>query len=163
MRRLFPYPLLVLALLAMWLLLNRSLDPALVVGGAVLAMLGALAFARLQPPERRAHLRLRPIAEIAWLVLADVVRSNAAVATIVLMPGRRGRVSGFIDMQLEVRSPGALATLACIITATPGTSWARYDAGRNVLTIHIFDLVDEEAWMRLFKDKYERRLKEIFG
>ena len=50
-----------------------------------------------------------------------------------------------------------------MITATPGTSWARYDAERNVLTIHILDLIDEQAWIRIFKDRYERRLKEIFA
>jgi multicomponent K+:H+ antiporter subunit E len=61
-----------------------------------------------------------------------------------------------------VRHPGGLAALACIITATPGTSWARYDAARNTLTIHVLDLVDEEAWVRLFKGRYERRLMEIF-
>ena len=52
--------------------------------------------------------------------------------------------------------------LACVITATPGTSWARYDAARNVLTIHVLDLVDEQAWIRQFKERYERRLMEIF-
>ena len=29
---------------------------------------------------------------------------------------------------LELRDPGGLAALACIITATPGHAWARYDA-----------------------------------
>ena len=65
-------------------------------------------------------------------------------------------------MPLEVRHPGALAALACIITATPGTSWARYNAADNTLTIHVLELVNEEAWIHLFKERYERRLKEIF-
>ena len=49
-----------------------------------------------------------------------------------------------------------------IVTATPGTSWAHYEAAANVLTLHVLDLVDEEAWVRQFKDRYERRLLEIF-
>ncbi|MND02940.1 putative monovalent cation/H+ antiporter subunit E [compost metagenome] len=65
-------------------------------------------------------------------------------------------------MPLEVRHPGALASLACIITATPGTSWAHYDARLNALTIHVLDLVDEGAWIAQFKQRYERRLQEIF-
>jgi multicomponent K+:H+ antiporter subunit E len=52
--------------------------------------------------------------------------------------------------------------LACIITATPGTSWARYDRENNALTIHVLDLVDEQAWIEQFKQRYERRLLEIF-
>ena len=52
--------------------------------------------------------------------------------------------------------------VACIITATPGTSWVRYDRAAGVVTIHVLDLVDEQAWIRLFKQRYERRLLEIF-
>ena len=81
---------------------------------------------------------------------------------IVLHPAIRGRTSGFLSLPLELRHPGGLAILACIITATPGTSWARYDAASNVLTIHVLDLVDEQAWIRQFKGRYERRLMEIF-
>jgi multicomponent K+:H+ antiporter subunit E len=61
-----------------------------------------------------------------------------------------------------MRHPGGLAVLACVITATPGTSWARYDAERNILTIHVLDLIDEQAWIKQFKERYERRLLEIF-
>ena len=57
---------------------------------------------------------------------------------------------------------GAIAVLACIVTATPGTSWARYDAAANVVTIHVLDLIDEQAWIRQFKERYERLLLEIF-
>jgi multicomponent K+:H+ antiporter subunit E len=91
-----------------------------------------------------------------------VVRSNLAVARLVLLQRSRKRVAGFIRMPLAVSHPGALAVLACIVTATPGTSWARYDRGSNLLTLHVFDLVDEREWMDTFKRRYERRLMEIF-
>ena len=63
---------------------------------------------------------------------------------------------------LETADTGGLAVLACIVTATPGTSWAQYDAAGSVLTLHVLDLLDEDEWVRLFKDRYERRLMEIF-
>jgi multicomponent K+:H+ antiporter subunit E len=150
-----------LALLAMWLLLNQTLWPGHVILGALLAYGGVLVLRGLQgraSPVRRPRLA----AELAWLVLADVVRSNLAVARLVLYQRSVRRVAGFIDMPLATRHPGALAILACIITATPGTSWARYDRARNVVTIHVFDLIDEREWMTTFKDRYERRLMEIF-
>jgi multicomponent K+:H+ antiporter subunit E len=84
------------------------------------------------------------------------------VARIVLHRGTRNQTSGFLSMPLELRHPGGLAALACIITATPGTSWVRYDRAQNVLTIHVLDLIDEDAWIRTFKQRYERRLLEIF-
>jgi multicomponent K+:H+ antiporter subunit E len=90
-----------------------------------------------------------------------VVQSNVQVARIVLLRPS-GRRAGFLDLPLEARHPAALAALAMIVTATPGTSWARYDAARGVVTIHMLDLADGEAWAREFKARYERRLLEIF-
>ena len=162
MKRWLPFPLLSAALLATWLVLNESVAPAHVLLGGLLALGGGRMLALLQPPAGRTRFRAAAIAALLWLVFVDIVRSNVAVVGVVLRSAGRGRVAGFLAMPLEVRHPGALAVLACIITATPGTSWARYDAARNVLTIHVLDLVDEQAWIGEFKQRYERRLKEIF-
>ncbi|MFO1363374.1 MAG: Na+/H+ antiporter subunit E [Burkholderiales bacterium] len=162
MKRLLPFPLLSLALLATWLLLNQTLAAGHVLLGAVIAVGGGLALALLQPPGPMVR-RPAAIAALAWLVLVDIVRSNVAGARIVINPGHRRQTSGFLDIPLELRDPAGLAVLACIITATPGTAWARYDSAQSVLTMHILDLVDEDTWIRTIKDRYERRLLEIFG
>jgi multicomponent K+:H+ antiporter subunit E len=161
MRHLLPYPLISLGLLAMWLLLNGAADPATLLAGAALAVGGGLVFGLLEPPAGGAR-RLRLVLELLWIVSADIVRSNLAVARIVLVPGTP-RVAGFLSMPLRSDHPGLLAVMALIITATPGTSWARYDGESGALTIHVFDLVDEAEWIRVFKDRYERRLLEIFA
>lgn len=162
MTRLMPYPLFSLGLAATWLLVNVTAAPAHVVLGLVLGLLGGLILARLQPPDGRVRLRAAALVGLLWLFFLDIVRSNFAVLRIVFHPRIRGRTSGFLSLPLELRHPGGLAILACIITATPGTSWARYDAAKNVLTIHVLDLIDEQAWIAQFKDRYERRLMEIF-
>ena len=162
MRRWLPYPFVSLLLAALWLLLNETLAPAHLLAAVLAGVLGAQLMARLQPPHGRARPRLVATAELAALVLADIVRSNLAVARIVLRPGARSRQAGFLVLPLESRHPAALALLAAIVTATPGTSWARYDAAANAVTIHMLDLVDGEAWVREFKERYERRILEIF-
>lgn len=161
MKRWLPYPLLSLLLTIMWLLLYGSLAPLHIAFGAFLGLGGALALAELQAPEGRVR-RGATIVALAWLVLVDIVRSNIAVARLVVFRRARRRVAGFLEMPVEVRHPGALAVMACIITATPGTSWARFDARRSTLLIHVFDLIDEQEWMERFKQRYERRLMEIF-
>ena len=162
MKRWLPYPLVSLGLAALWLVLEGSVTPIDWLLGAVLGVVGGLLLARLQPPRGRAKRRLRPALELAWLVLADIVVSNIAVARIVLGLHAPPRRAGFLTLPLEARHPAALAALACIVTATPGTSWAGYDAERNVVTIHVLDLIDDAAWVRQFKERYERRLLEIF-
>lgn len=161
MKRWLPFPLLWALLTALWLLLNQTLAAGHVLLGALLAFGACLAYRALQSPPGGAG-RPAVIARLVWLVLTDIVRSNIAVGRIVLDPGHRRPTSGFLDIPIELRHPGALAVLACIVTATPGTAWARYDPARGVLTLHILDLIDEEAWVRAIKDGYERRLKEIF-
>ena len=150
------------ALFALWLILNESFAAGHLLLGAVLARGGVAVYSRLQPAANR--VRNRPLAAVRLLavVFADIVRSNIAVARIVLGIAAGKRTAGFLSLPLEVRHPGALAVIACIITATPGTTWVRYDSAAGVVTIHVLDLVDEQSWIHLFKQRYERRLLEIF-
>lgn len=151
-----------LLLLALWLVLNDSVAPGHLLLGSVLALAGVAAFRRLEP--RAGRLKSRPVAAAALILLLvdDIIRSNLAVARIVLGLGSRNRVAGLLSIPLELRHPGGLAAIACIITATPGTSWVRYDRASNEVTIHVLDLRDEQGWIRSFKARYERRLREIF-
>jgi multicomponent K+:H+ antiporter subunit E len=55
-----------------------------------------------------------------------------------------------------------LSALACIITSTPGTVWADFDAAKGMLTIHVLDLIDKDEWIRIIKGRYERHLLVIF-
>jgi multicomponent K+:H+ antiporter subunit E len=153
---------LLLALLALWLLLQQSLAATDLLLGLAVAAAGTLAYARLRIPAPRPRFRPRAMLELLALFADDVVRSNLAVARIVLGLRRGERKAGFLTLPLELRDPRGLAVLACIITGTPGTSWGRYDAARNAVTVHVLDLVDADAWVREFKARYERRLLEIF-
>lgn len=149
------------ALVAMWLLLNGSVTIAQAIVGGLVAFAALRARALLQPPSIRLR---RPLAAVTLvgIVFADIVRSNIAVAVIALGRGTHDRAAGFVDIPLDTRNPAALAALACIITATPGTAWAGYDAQSNTLTMHVLDLVDRAESARTIKERYERPLMEIF-
>jgi hypothetical protein len=96
-------------------------------------------------------------------VTAAGLRSNIAVARIILGFGRKRWTSGFVEIPLELRDPFGLAALACIITSTPGTLWVNFNEGSGTLTIHVLDLVDKAEWARIIKGRYERLLLEIFA
>ena len=162
MRSLIPYPLLSVGLLFMWLVLNDGMDAANIMLGVAVGLLGGAVYARLDPPGAKVGKFVVPAAMLLWLVLVDIVGSNIAVLRIVLGLSGQQRVPGFLAIPLELRDPRGLAVLAGIVTATPGTSWAHFEAAANVLTLHVLDLRDEEVWVREFKDRYERRLMEIF-
>ena len=80
-----------------------------------------------------------------------------------LRPSREhARRSGVVRVPLAMRSPHGLAALACILTATPGTVWVDYDSTDGTMLLHVLDLIDEDAWVRIVKDRWERRLMDIF-
>jgi multicomponent K+:H+ antiporter subunit E len=149
-------------LLGLWLVLNESLWLGHVLLGAALALAGVLVFARLEPPATLMRSHPGVVLRLIGRLFADIARSNFAVACIVLGLHAKQRNAGFLTLPLELRHPAGLAVIACIITATPGTSWVRYDGAQNIVTIHVLDLVDDAAWIRSFKERYERLLMEIF-
>ena len=159
MRTWLPYPLLTAVLLGIWLLLAQSVSPGQLLLGSVAAILAARAMAALRP-ERPTLGRLRPAFRLAGFVLQDIVRSNLAVAGLVLFP--RPRRSGFILVPLDLHDRHGLAMLALILTATPGTSWVDLDSRKRTLLIHVLDLVDEDALIAQIKSRYEAPLLEVF-
>lgn len=160
MRRVLPYPLLTASLILMWLLLN-SFSLGHLILGTIFAYGASWAMAALQPSKPRIR-RWDVIPRLFFVVLGDVFRSNVAVAGIILLGRRRERTSGFVIIPLELRDRTGLAVLACILTATPGTAWVEYHADNGRLLIHVLDLVDENAWIELIRNRYARMLSEIF-
>jgi multicomponent K+:H+ antiporter subunit E len=158
MSRVLPHPLLAASLVLMWMLLNAfSLGHFLL--GIVVALIASRAVAALQIPKPRLR-RWQLVPQLLGIVLYDILRSNIAVAGIILMG--REHVSGFVAIPLDLRDRNGLAVLSCIVTSTPGTAWIEYAADSGILVIHVLDLVSEEEWVDLIKDRYESLLMEIF-
>src|SRR5690606_12584620 len=124
MSRVLPYPLLTASLVMMWMALN-SFSPGHLLLGTVIALVAGRAMAALQPSKPRIR-RWLAIPRLIGIVLLDMLRSNIAVASIVLQGRRRQRVAGFVAIPLDLRDRTGLAVLACIVTSTPGTAWIEY-------------------------------------
>jgi multicomponent K+:H+ antiporter subunit E len=155
-------PLLVLALTALWLLLNQTLAPGHILLGLALALALAWSASALRPLQAR--LRRFDVAALLVLVaIRDIVRSNLAVARLVLglVPRRQVR-SGFLQIPLDLRDPHGLAALAVIVTSSPGTVWVGLSPAGDTLTLHVLDLRDEAELIQLIKQHYEQPLMKIF-
>lgn len=160
MARILPYPALAAGLVLMWLMLSGftrgQFVLALLVGIGASHALSALGEASPRP------VRVRPLLRLFALVLYDILRSNLAVATIILSGKRPARKSGFVTMPLRLRSPHGLTVLALVLTSTPGTAWLDYNSARGELLIHVFDLIDEDEWKETIGNRYENLLLEAF-
>jgi len=154
--------LLILALTGMWLLLNSTLAMGHILLGLFVSLVMVFGFRAVRPLQPRLH---RPLVALLllWRVFVDILRSNVAVARIVLgLHGKRAIRSGFLDIPLDMRDPHGLAALSTIVTSTPGTIWVDLSPDGATLTLHVLDLHDEQAWIDTIKQRYERLLMEIF-
>ena len=160
-RRLFPAPLLSLALLAIWLVLNRDYSLGQVLLGALVATLVPQMTQSLRPtPVRIRHLGVafRLFMQVGW----DVIVWNWRVLLGTLATRERLPRGGFITVPLDLRDPSGLAVLAAIMCVIPGTLWSEIALDRSALLVHIFDLADAQDEIELIKTRYERPLMEIF-
>jgi multicomponent K+:H+ antiporter subunit E len=161
MSRLLPYPFLAGSMLVMWLLLQQSLNAGHILLGSVISVVANHAMAALQPIRPRVR-RPGKILKLLVLVTLDVIRSNVAVARIILQGRVKNHNAGFVLLPLQLTDKLGLVVLACIVTATPGSAWIEYSARRNTVLIHVLDLMDETQWIETLKRRYETLLLEIF-
>jgi multicomponent K+:H+ antiporter subunit E len=161
MNRWLPSPFLSVALWALWLLLNDSVEPAHLLLGLFVGWLAPVLVAPLKPQGPRVR-KPMVLARLVLRVGAHVVLSAIQVAGGVLRAGRRPPRGTFVQVPLDLRDPFGLAALAIITAVVPGTVWTELAADRSKLRIHVFDLDDEAAFIAHYKADYELPLKEIF-
>ena len=88
--------------------------------------------------------------------------SNIEVARRILGPESALR-PGFVRVPIVLTDPQAIATLAGIITMTPGTLTCAVAPDGRSLLVHALHLEDADALVAEIKSRYEQPLMEIFA
>ena len=160
MRRLFPHPLLSLAVTVVWLLLVNSLAPGQVLLGLALGWAIPLGTGPFWPGRTTIH---RPLILLRFLAVVayDILTANIAVARLILTPRRPVRPA-FVLMPLTLRPHLAISLLANPICLTPGTVSARLSPDQRELLIHALDVDDPKALVETIRRRYEAPLREVF-
>lgn len=160
-RRLVPHPLLSITLLVVWIgLVNKFTLGNLILGtafGLIIPMLTAPYW-----PNRPAIGRPLKVVEYVLVVLWDILVANVQVALVILFRRERDIRSHWVPVPIELRSAEAITVLAGTITMTPGTVSATLCADGSSILVHCLHTDDPDAVRDDIKDRYERRLKEIF-
>jgi multicomponent K+:H+ antiporter subunit E len=165
LRHWIPHPLLSLALLLIWLLLNNSLGLGNLLLGSLLALMLSRLTANFWPERPRIA---KPVLLVRYLVrlMGDILVANLQVAVRILGPKTRLRPA-FIEVPLDLTDPFAITLLASVISLTPGTVSAdlipgRPERGGATLLVHSLDVDDPVALSHHLKQRYEAPLREIF-
>ena len=96
------------------------------------------------------------------IVMWDIMVANVQVAWIVLTRPNSKLRPAWVIVPLDLRTPEAITILAGTITLTPGTVSADLSNEGHSLLVHALDTNDPDAVRDEIKNRYERRLKEIF-
>lgn len=159
--RVAPSPLLSASLFAIWLALARSYS----LGNVVLATALALVIPRISVRLRSTQgTPRRPLVVFRFIMTVgyDVLMSNLEVAWGVVTWRWKRPDSRFVIIPLELRDPHGLAALAMVTTVVPGTVWSELALDRTALMLHVWDVRDDEVFIRRFKSRYEQPLRKIF-
>lgn len=144
----------------MWLILNGFSFGQLLLG-IIIALFGGWMM-RLLESEKIIIKSWRAVFQLSFRVFIDSIVSNIAVSYFVLTKRSQKYQSGFIVVPLSLKSSTALAVLACILSATPGTVWIAYNKKNSELLLHVLNFKSGYNYSKLIKKRYEQLLLEIF-
>ncbi len=161
LRTLLPHPWLSLVLLAVWLGLVNTVTLGNVLLGGFLGIVIPMLTAAYWPDRPNLGRPLK-IIEYILIVLWDIVVANVQVAMIILFKRNEDIRSAWITVPLDLTSAEAITVFAGTITMTPGTVSAMLCADGRSILVHALHVDDPDAARDTMKDRYERRLKEIF-
>lgn len=153
-----PFPVFLLTL--MWLLLNNTLSLGHILLGLILSTVICILcrnFLVDLPPLKKPF----GLCVFVIRVFFDVVLANLHVARLVLGP-EKNLHPGFIEVPMCIKDEFLLATLACVVSLTPGTVSAGLSADHTKLLIHALDASQPETLISDIKVRYEAPLMEIF-
>ena len=160
-RWLLPHPLLTLLLVVVWTFLQNDLSAGMVVFGLILGVIIPFGTS-IWWPDRPSGFRMGKMISYSLLVIWDILVANVQVAWIVLTRPNDKLRPAWIEVPLDLRQPEAISVLAGTITLTPGTLSADLSEDGAYLLVHALHAPDPDAVRDDIKDRYERRLKEIF-
>lgn len=160
-KRLLPHPLLTALLTLVWMLLEDALSLGVFIFAVILGVLIPILTAPYWPHRARLN---RPLKLLVYLGIAvyDIVVANVVVAMTVLFKSNRAMKPAWVAVPLDLRRPEAITMLAGTITLTPGTVSADLSQTGTSLLVHCLDAPDPDEVRNEIKQRYERRLKEIF-
>ena len=156
-----PYPVLTAVLVLFWLLLNDFTLGHLIMGTLV-AVFASWAMTSLRPDVPRTR-KWHLLVKLFFVVMIDIVKSNAATAWMIVRGHRAGHGSAFILMPVALEDRTALTLYSIILTSTPGSAWLEYDSRDKTVLMHVLDVADKDKWVDDTRARYEKVLLEIFG
>lgn len=98
--------------------------------------------------------------KLGWLFLTELIKANIDVVKVVLQPQLRNK-PGIIAVRTSLETDIERATLAALITLTPGTVSMDFSADSKTIYVHTIDVDDRDAMVAEIKGSFEKAIMEV--
>jgi multicomponent Na+:H+ antiporter subunit E len=151
------------ALVLLWAAITANFSTPNLALGALVA-LGALAFLRRSFSQPIHFRKLRALLGLSISFCVELMLSAIRVARVVLTPDLdRVLRPAIFAFPLGVKSDAEIATLANLITLTPGTLSVDVSEDRTMLYVHVLQHTTREAFIAELQNGFERQVREVFA
>lgn len=99
---------------------------------------------------------------LAMVFLIELVKASVDVAVVVLSDKQKLRPA-ILAVPLDLRTDMGIATLANLVSLTPGTTSLHVSDDRKTLYVHVLDRQSDEAVIASIKDTFETRVRAVEG
>jgi len=161
--RWIPHPLMTIALIILWLLLNNNLSFGHILLGILLGLAIPWFTDRFWPERPRIAKRYLFLKFFLGTFPYDVIVANINVVRLILQRDISTLQPKFIRIPLDSQDPMVISILANVISMTPGTVSTEITEDQKTLIVHGLNVPDEQATVTGIKTRYEATLKEIFA
>lgn len=104
--------------------------------------------------------RLAAVLVLLAAFVAELVKSAARVAIAVFSPADRLRPA-VVAVPISLKTDLGIATLASMVTLTPGTTALHVSERRDTLYVHVLDSPSPDDTVAAIKNGFERLIRRI--
>lgn len=105
-------------------------------------------------------IRVIAFVKLMWLFLKELVKANIDVVKVVLQPKLKNK-PGIIAVDTILETDIERATLAALITLTPGTVSMDFSADSKTIYVHTIDVDDRDEMVAEIKGTFEKAIMEV--
>lgn len=104
--------------------------------------------------------RIFAFIKLMLLFLRELIKANIDVIKVVIKP-RLDNHPGIIAVDTNLETEIEIATLAALITLTPGTVSMDFSADGSTIFVHALDVDDRDEMVADIKESFEKAIMEV--
>lgn len=104
--------------------------------------------------------RVFAFVKLVGVFLLEMIKANVDMVKVVLQPRLKNK-PGIIAVETELETEIEIATLAALITLTPGTVSMDFSADGRTIFVHSIDVDDRDEIIADIKNNFEKAIMEV--